>query len=60
MLANYTFIFNKKITGILWFIFLLAKGFSIRIRLFGYMELDLPTPVSHPSSWGMHPRSCAA
>ncbi len=28
-----------------------AREFSIRILLFGWMELDLPTPVSHPPSW---------
>jgi len=31
-----------------------SQGFSIRILLFGYMELDLPTPVFHPPSWGAH------
>ena len=30
------------------------------IKMFGLMELDLPTPVSHPPSWKNHPRSCVA
>jgi len=40
---------------------LLARGFPIRTLLFGcYMELDLPTPESHPPSWGTLPPSCMA
>jgi len=31
-----------------------TRVFSVRIILFGYMELDLPTPVSHHPS-----RDCA-
>jgi len=31
-----------------------VRGFSIKILLFGWMELGLPTPVSHPPSWRMH------
>ncbi len=30
-----------------------SRGFLIRIQLFGYMELDLPTPLSLPPSLGM-------
>ncbi len=30
-----------------------ARGFSIRILLLGWMKLDLPTHVSHPTSPGM-------
>jgi hypothetical protein len=30
-----------------------SEEFSIRIPQFGWMELDLPTPVSHPPSKGM-------
>ncbi len=39
---------------------LLASRFSIRTLLFGYMELNLPTPVPHPSSQGMLLCSCKA
>ncbi len=39
---------------------LLARGFSIMILLFGYVELDLPTPVSHSPSPGNPPCSCTA
>ncbi len=34
---------------------LLAKGFLVRMLLFGWMELDLLTPVFHPPSCGMCP-----
>ncbi len=37
----------------------LARGFSIRILLFGQMELYLPKPVSCPPSLGNHQRSRA-
>ncbi len=36
-----------------------SQRFSLRILLFGYMELDLPTIVSHPSSWGTCLHNCA-
>ncbi len=38
-------------------IFLDSWGFSLRILLFGQMELDLPTPVSHPNARGTRHRS---
>jgi hypothetical protein len=34
-----------------------GQPFSIRIFLCGKMEVDLPTPISHPSSWGSTPSS---
>ncbi len=37
-----------------------AGQFSIRILLFGLMELDLPTPVSNPPFWGTHLHSRVA
>jgi hypothetical protein len=37
-----------------------GQGFSKRTLLFGYSELDLPTPVFHLSSLGTRPCSHAA
>jgi len=37
--------------------FISGEGFSIRLLMFGYMELDLLTPVSQPPSGGMHQHS---
>jgi hypothetical protein len=37
-----------------------VRGFSIRILLFGLIELDLPTPVSNPPFWGTHLHSWVA
>jgi hypothetical protein len=39
---------------------LIARRFLIRILMFGWMELDLPTPVCHCPFWGMHPNSHVA
>ncbi len=51
---------QKKLHVSKYIIFLAVfagQGFSIRIQQFGSLELDLPTPVSHPPTRGMNPCS---
>jgi hypothetical protein len=52
MSANDRFIFNKKLIELLGSIF--PK--TARILLFGWMKLDLPTPVPNPPSQGLFTR----
>jgi hypothetical protein len=60
MVTNQSGLSNALIKNICIYkiIFLQAgQGFSIKILLFCLMEINLPTPVHHPPSWGC---SCVA